>query len=90
MPITLPALVEHAPDLIGSFVPGKALQERAATVAPPEAAWFKQLTTIAADEHRAKLEQTRIFAQYTAMLKAIAAHRPLLLILEDLQWVDAF
>jgi predicted ATPase len=89
MPLTLPALVEHAPDLIDTFVPDKALQERAATFAPPEAAWFSQLTSMISDGQRANLEQKRILTQYTALLKAIARQRPLLLILEDLHWVDA-
>ncbi len=35
------------------------------------------------------LEQPRLFAQFTALLHAIAAQRPLLLILEDLHWADA-
>jgi len=34
------------------------------------------------------LDERSIFFQYTALLKAIAARRPLLLILEDLHWVD--
>lgn len=89
MPLTLPALVEHAPDLVNTFVPGKALQEWAATFAPPEAAWFSQLTSLVAEGQRANLEQKRILTQYTALLKAIAAQHPLLLIIEDLHWVDA-
>jgi len=35
------------------------------------------------------LEQKQILTQYTALLKTVAAQRPLLLILEDLHWVDA-
>jgi transcriptional regulator with XRE-family HTH domain len=65
MSITLPALVKHAPDLIGSFVSGEALQARAATIAPDDAPWFKQLATLRGDEHSARLDQKRIFAQYT-------------------------
>ncbi len=89
MPLTIPALVEHAPDLVGSFVPGKGLRERAATFAPAEAPWFKQLVTLTTADGGAKLEQQRIFAQYTAALTTIASQRPLLLILEDLHWVDS-
>lgn len=88
MPLTLPALVNHAPDLIGNFVPAAALQARAATTAPPEAAWFKRLATLAEAKPDAGLEQQRIFSQYAALLKAIAAQRPLLFIIEDLHWVD--
>ncbi|MBI1881000.1 MAG: AAA family ATPase, partial [Chloroflexi bacterium] len=89
MPLTIPALVEHAPDLIGSFVPGKGLRERATAFAPAEAPWFKQLGALTSADAGAKLEQQRIFAQYTAALTTIASQRPLLLILEDLHWVDS-
>jgi predicted ATPase len=75
--------------LIGSFVPGKGLRERAATFAPPDAPEFKQLVALTSADARAKVEQQRIFVQYTAALSAIASQRPLLLILEDLHWVDS-
>ena len=88
MPLTLPALVEHAPDLIGNFVPSTALHARAAAIAPSDAPWFNQLGTLAGAEHDTGLEQQRIFSQYTALLKTIAAQRPLLFIIEDLHWVD--
>jgi predicted ATPase len=89
IPITIAALVEHASDLIGSFVPAKALQARAATFASKDIPWFTQLTTFtAATDPRAKLEQQNLFAQYAAVLKVIAIQRPILLILEDLQWID--
>jgi predicted ATPase/DNA-binding SARP family transcriptional activator len=89
MPLTIPILIEHAPDLVGSFVPGKGLCKRAATFAPPDAPWFKQLVALAGADAGAKLEQQRIVAQYTAALTATACQRPLLLILEDLHWVDS-
>ncbi|MCB0211700.1 MAG: AAA family ATPase [Anaerolineae bacterium] len=88
MPLTLPALVEHAPDLIGNFIPAQALQNRAETVATPETPWLKSLTTLTTSETSSGLEQQRIFSQFTALLKAIAAQRPILLIIEDLHWVD--
>ncbi|NIN64076.1 MAG: tetratricopeptide repeat protein, partial [Anaerolineae bacterium] len=34
------------------------------------------------------LEQSRIFEQYTKVLKALAAKRPLMLVVDDLQWAD--
>ena len=90
MPLTVPALVKQATDLIGSFVSAEPLLERAAISAPPNAPWFKQLMTMAAAQvPSAGLEQKQILAQYTALLKTVAARRPLLLILEDLHWVDA-
>jgi predicted ATPase len=89
MPITLPALVEHAPDLIDALVPAKALYERAATFAPLDARWFQHLAKLIHQDQEMRLEERRLFAQYTALLKAVAAHRPLLLLFEDLHWVDA-
>src|SRR6266511_416051 len=89
MPRTVPALVKQAPDLIGSFVSAEPLLERATAFAPANAPWFKQLLTMTAYDPSAGLEQKQILAQYTALLKTVAAQRPLLLILEDLHWVDA-
>lgn len=89
MPLTLPALVEHAPDLIGNFVTSKGLRERATTFAAPDATWFNRLGALANAEAGAKVDQQHIFAQYSAALSAIASQRPLVLILEDLHWVDS-
>jgi predicted ATPase/transcriptional regulator with XRE-family HTH domain len=87
MSVTIPALVEQAPDLLDTFVPGQALQTRAATFAPPEATWYSRLSRVTSNGH-AELKQEHIFTQYTAVLKTIAARQPLLLIIEDLHWVD--
>jgi predicted ATPase len=89
MPLTLPALVEHAPDLIGTFVPSNGVRERAATFAERDAPCFNRLVTLTNAEASARVAQQPIAAQYTSVLSAIARERPLLLILEDLHWVDA-
>jgi DNA-binding SARP family transcriptional activator len=88
MPTTLPALVDTAPDLLRAFVPMRATVGRAERFAPPNAEWFQQLQRLARDEQRLPLEERRLFTQFTDALKAIALHHPLLLILEDLHWVD--
>jgi class 3 adenylate cyclase/tetratricopeptide (TPR) repeat protein len=89
MPLTLPALVAHAPDLIGTFVPSNGVRERAATFADRDAPWFRELVARESAEVGARVEQQPILAQYSAALSAIARERPLVLILEDLQWVDS-
>jgi predicted ATPase len=89
MPLTVPTLVKQAPDLIDSFVPAGPLLERATRFAPAQAPWFKQLMTMTTHAPRASLEQKQILAQYTALLKTVTRQHPLLLILEDLHWVDA-
>ncbi len=88
LPITLPALVEHAPDLIGPFVAAQSLLARASAITSHHAPWVKQLASLSTSTRAMPLEERRIFSQYTAVLKAIAARQPLLLILEDLHWVD--
>ncbi len=88
MPISLPALVKQAPDLIDSLIPGQPLLERASTFAQKNSPWFKRLAALTADEHVTALDQLQLFAQYASVLKAVAAQRPFLLIIEDLHWVD--
>lgn len=85
---TIPTLVAQAPHLIGSFVPGQALLDRATAIAPQEATWLEQLTRLVAAESGPKLHQKDVFGQTTAFLEAVARQRPLLLILEDLHWAD--
>jgi predicted ATPase len=89
MPLTLPALIEHAPDLLGSFVPSTGVRERAATFADLDAPWFNRLVSITSADAGARVAQQPIVAQYSAVLSAIAREHPLILILEDLHWVDS-
>jgi ABC-type oligopeptide transport system substrate-binding subunit/DNA-binding SARP family transcriptional activator len=89
MPVTAPALVTQAPDLVDSFVPGVELRHRAATFAAQDADWFRQLCNMLDEAGRENLQQERLFGQFTAALKTIASERPLLLIVEDLHWADA-
>ncbi len=89
------ALLEVGPDLIGIFVPGAGLVTRLGAFAVGKAGWLDKL------ERRAKqsaegavpggggIEQAQIFEQYANVLNALAAKRPLLLVLDDLQWADA-
>lgn len=89
MPITLPTLVQQAPDLIGTFLPARALWKRAAAISSGGAGWLAQLADMVEAEQRENLQRKRVLAQYTMLLKAIARERPMLVILEDLHWIDA-
>src|SRR5262249_49494546 len=67
----------------------KGVRERAATFAERDASWFNKLVAQESAEATASVAQQPILAQYSAALNAIARQRPLLLILEDLHWVDS-
>jgi adenylate cyclase len=89
LPAILPVLVEDAPDLLRAFVPLDRLQRRAENIAPAHLPWRQRLQGLAKGDERLQLEERQLFSQFSGALKAIAAHHPLLLILEDLHWVDA-
>ena len=96
LPLTVRALVDVGPDLIESFLPGRALASRAATYYTHEsksAMWLTQLEALVTRKLTLppdpNLQQSALLAQYTRVLTAVARQRPLLVILDDLQWADS-
>jgi tetratricopeptide (TPR) repeat protein len=91
--VTGRALVEHAPDLIDILVPGGALLTRLGKRAVQRFQWARRLSEISAGRlargaATEGLEQSHVFQQCTSLLRAVAADRPLVLVLDDLHWVD--
>lgn len=93
LPLTASALVETGPDLIDLFVPGAGLVKRAATTAFGETHWLPQLQELVgrktASPPDLSLQQNALFEQYSRVLETLARQKPLLLVLDDLQWADA-
>ncbi len=91
LPLTCQALVDHGPHLAPALIPCLALLDRAALAAPDGAPWLQQLSDrIDCSQTAAEvLEETDLFQQVTNLLRALARDQPLLLALDDLQWVDA-
>ena len=94
------AVWEFGPDLLKTFLPGLAIASKVAKFVSDQAGLtdkVKELTArqgamAAAGKGTAAgqgLEQSHIFEQYTNVLRALAKKQPLLLILDDLHWVDA-
>lgn len=86
------ALLKFGPDLINILVPGSGLIAKAGAFVADQVGWPKKLEKLvqrkAALAGSASLEQSRIFEQYTDVLRALAVKQPLLLALDDLQWAD--
>ncbi|HEX5870956.1 MAG TPA: AAA family ATPase, partial [Longimicrobium sp.] len=87
------ALVDHAPDLIGTLVPGGSLMVTAARYAAEESGLLDRLDAriagTGAGAGPVTLDQERVCHQYTELVKRVSAHAPLVLVLDDVQWADS-
>ena len=94
MRISGETLVEFGPDLIDMFVPGSGLVVRATKYVAGRAGWLDKLQALLKSREKynmlgaSKLEQGNIFQQYENVLMALAAKQPLVIMLEDLHWID--
>ena len=86
---TVPQVAKHAPDLISSFLTGMPLIERLVVAGLDKEIWFEDVVQLANEKLLGTIEQVRIISLYISALQAIAKVRPILLILEDMHWVDA-
>jgi DNA-binding SARP family transcriptional activator len=92
LPATVDALLDHAPDLVNRFFSGSSLlafAQQHSGVPPGRLSQLAQLLQQAvAQPPQKQLPQTALFEQFTQVLCALAQRRPLLLILDDMQWID--
>ena len=90
VPQALQALIAHGGFLVDTFIPGPTLLSRAAAAAPGDVSAYQQLQALIErnKDRPADLAQQQLFDQYTDVLRALSAHHPLLLLLDDLQWAD--
>ncbi|MDD5371613.1 MAG: BTAD domain-containing putative transcriptional regulator, partial [Anaerolineaceae bacterium] len=97
MPSVAQTIMEVGPDLIDTFLSGQTLLTRvmaqAAKEGAGEPAWIARLRQLL--EQKAALLnfpaprlQKNLFEQYTHVLQKLAGQTPLVLVLDDLQWLD--
>jgi DNA-binding SARP family transcriptional activator len=93
LPVVGAALVAQGPGLIDTFVPGEALLRRAEGF-PDTRHWVGRLRQEVrlSDENTVPLaiaaSRPDLFAQFTQLLHVVSLSRPLLLLVDDLQWAD--
>lgn len=94
LPVSIGALLEVGPDLVDTFVAGAALARRAEVLAQQagNAAWLPPLKELIAWQKSGpgptNRQQSDLFEQYTRLLRTLARQKPLLLLLDNLQWAD--
>jgi DNA-binding SARP family transcriptional activator len=92
LPAALDAVLDHGHQLIDRFFSGQTLlafAQQHSGVAPDR---LKQLETLlpqlATRPPQQRAPQAALFEQFTQVLRALAQNQPLLLIVDDLQWID--
>jgi predicted ATPase len=90
-------LMEFAPDLIGTIIPGASLLAKIGTATIGKLGWTEKIKSKikgkeAVDETELRgaggVEQEKIYDEYTKLLRKLSEKHPLMLVLEDLQWID--
>ncbi len=93
LPSSAKAILENGRDMINVFTQGASLVSRASGFSSRRTDWPTQLKKLVEQKSALPadptLQQRNLFEQYTRVLQSLAREKPLLLVLEDLQWVDA-
>jgi adenylate cyclase len=85
------ALLDHGLHLLDVLVPSAALLSRSVAAGQDYAPWLPRLREAVKRDWTSaeELEQSHLFQQVTNVLRIVAQEKPLLLILDDIQWADA-
>ncbi len=91
LPGAVEAVLDHGPDLIDVLVPGRELLLRAELAAPAGASWLEELNELATRKRASPTDigQSYLIGQFVSVLRTLAADRPMLITLDDLQWADS-
>ncbi len=90
LPYTLKILLDHGPHLPGIFVDPKSLMSRAVSADFGDISLLQELHKAInrQPDHSEGLYQSFIFEQFANVLRSLSLKFPLLLVLDDMQWVD--
>ena len=88
-PLVARSLAEQGPGLLNTFLSSSTFITRSAAILPGEQTLKRQIENAARDPASAREhEKVQFFEQYTQVLQYIAVQHPILIILDDLQWMD--
>lgn len=93
LPQVTEALVGNGRLLLDRFVSGASLltrvRVRSRSQPPNDVPWLGQLAEwVQSGEMEATLSQSDLFEQFAGLLRTLARQQPLLLLIDDLQWID--
>jgi adenylate cyclase len=81
-------ILDFGPDLVGMLVPGADLIAKLGAFVAKQAGVLRAPCSPTTATVFEKNNNGRIFEQYASVLRSLAAKHPLILVLDDLQWVD--
>ena len=90
MPLVVQTIMEMGQDLIGILVTARDLLSRTAQAIESGSIWLERLATLAdrGQVETTQMQQGNIFEGFVQVMGKIAPERPLLFLLDDLQWAD--
>ncbi len=90
LPQTAEIVSSEGDQLLGNFLPGKKLLGKLRSAAPKQHALHNQIQALMDRDTNTSTSggQSRLFEQATAVLETLSSQYPLLIILDDMQWVD--
>ncbi|MCB0155594.1 MAG: AAA family ATPase, partial [Anaerolineae bacterium] len=90
LPTVAQVLLEEGHDLFDILVSPPALYARLDAHVPHRFDWLDRLQLIGQQPRSQRLDQTQpqLFEQITRVFKSLSRAKPLLLLLDDLQWID--
>jgi DNA-binding SARP family transcriptional activator/predicted ATPase len=88
-PLAVQALLDQGPSLIDRFISRRAVEKQVARFGNGQPDLRGSLSTLPKSHGQGRTNGSRVHEEYAAVLRRLSAYRPLLLLLDDLQWSDA-
>lgn len=88
VPDTVQTITTYGSHLINLFLPAVPLVDRIAPYLAGPAYWLERFQELSQRSDRSLLAQDLVLEEMTQILKTLSTHYPLLIIFDDLQWVD--